>query len=81
MPSVLTIAADTAKYIKVGGNESTITVNVTSTFLLALLLIPKLQESGKINAVTPTLTVVTSELHFVTPVGIVNELELAAHDN
>ncbi|KAK5157918.1 hypothetical protein LTS14_003841 [Recurvomyces mirabilis] len=48
---------NTSKFVKAGGNESTITVNVTSTFLLALLLLPKLQQSGKVNAVTPTLTI------------------------
>lgn len=34
----------TGKYYNVGGNESTITVNVISTFLMALLLLPKLQQ-------------------------------------
>lgn len=36
----------TGNYYHVGGNESTITVNVISTFLMALLLLPKLQEVG-----------------------------------
>ncbi|KXL50276.1 hypothetical protein M433DRAFT_84226 [Acidomyces richmondensis BFW] len=48
------------------GNESTITVNVVSTFLLALLLMPTLQQSAEKYDITPTLTIVSSELHFVT---------------
>ncbi|MCJ1357020.1 MAG: hypothetical protein MMC33_007016 [Icmadophila ericetorum] len=46
-------------------DESTITTNVVSTFLLALLLLPKLQETAtKFNTVTH-LPIVTSEMHFV----------------
>ncbi|RMZ17494.1 hypothetical protein D0860_00385 [Hortaea werneckii] len=58
--------ADTPDFTTVAGNESTITVNVVSTFLLALLLLPKLQESGNRFNTIPTLTVVSSEMHFVT---------------
>ena len=44
-------------------NERTLTVNVVSTFLLALLLLPKLKEtSAKFNT-RPTLTVVSSDTH------------------
>ncbi|KAK3065691.1 hypothetical protein LTR53_018139 [Teratosphaeriaceae sp. CCFEE 6253] len=59
---------NTQKFLEVGGNESTITVNVVSTFLLALLLLPKLQETAKIHATTPNLTIVSSEVHFLSPV-------------
>lgn len=44
-------------------NESTITTNVVSTFLLGLLLLPKLRESGKTFNTIPVLTVVSSEVH------------------
>ncbi|KAI9883361.1 MAG: hypothetical protein M1823_004873 [Watsoniomyces obsoletus] len=44
-------------------NESTVTVNVISTFLLALLLLPKLRETAKSFKVTPRLVVVSSEVH------------------
>lgn len=44
-------------------NESTITVNVVSTFLLALLLLPKLRESSRILGTAPRLTIVTSSVH------------------
>ncbi|KAI4128640.1 MAG: hypothetical protein LQ347_004096 [Umbilicaria vellea] len=47
-------------------NESTITTNVVSTFLLALMILPKLRETAiKFNA-TPHLVIVSSEVHFFT---------------
>ena len=47
-------------------DELTITTNVVSTFLLGLLLLPKLQEmSSKFN-VLPRLVVVSSDMHFMT---------------
>ncbi|KAF2161692.1 hypothetical protein M409DRAFT_69511 [Zasmidium cellare ATCC 36951] len=58
----------TSEYKFVGGNESTITVNVVSTFLLALLMLPKLQETGRKFNITPNLTIVSSEVHNFTPV-------------
>nr|POE77844.1 short chain dehydrogenase sol3 [Quercus suber] len=57
----------TAEYKFVAGNESTITVNVVSTFLLALLVIPKLRTDGHKFGFTPTLTIVSSEVHGFTP--------------
>ncbi|KAK0250183.1 hypothetical protein LTS09_014609 [Friedmanniomyces endolithicus] len=57
---------NTSKFVEVGGNESTITVNVVSTFLLALLILPKLQETAKLQGTTPNLTIVSSEVHFFT---------------
>jgi NAD(P)-dependent dehydrogenase (short-subunit alcohol dehydrogenase family) len=54
----------TDKFSMVAGNEATITVNVVSTFLLALLLLPKLRAVGKKYGFTPTLTVVSSEVQF-----------------
>lgn len=53
----------TQKFAIVGGFESTITVNVVSTMLLALLLLPKLKAVGKEFGITPTLTIVSSEVH------------------
>ena len=46
-----------------------VTVNVVSTFLLALLILPKLQETAQVYNIVPNLCVVSSELHFVTAVG------------
>ena len=53
------------KFSMMEDNESTITVNVVSTFLLALLLLPKMRETSKTFGVLPRLTVVTSEVHFI----------------
>lgn len=41
-----------------------------STFLLALLMLPILQQSGRRHNITPTLTIVASEVQAVTPVGL-----------
>jgi len=59
----------TMTYTEVAGNESTITVNVVSTFLLALLVLPKLQETAKLYNVVPTLTIISSDVHYFTSVG------------
>lgn len=45
------------------GYERTITVNVISTFLLALLLLPKLKSTARQFNVEPRLTIVSSEIH------------------
>jgi len=55
----------TTKWVVTEGHESTITTNVISTFLLALLLLPKLRETAVKFAVHPRLTIVSSEMHFV----------------
>lgn len=44
-------------------NEATITTNVVSTFLMALLLLPKMRETASRFNVTPHLSVVSSEVH------------------
>lgn len=55
------VAVTEASYAE--GHELTITVNVINTFLLALLLIPKLESSGKQFNIRPRLTIVSSEVH------------------
>ena len=48
-------------------DESTITVNVVSTFLLALLVMPKLKETAaRFPSVRPVFSVVSSEMHAYT---------------
>ena len=47
-------------------NEATITTNVVSTFLLALMMLPKLRETASRFNTTPRLVVVSSEVHFYT---------------
>jgi NAD(P)-dependent dehydrogenase (short-subunit alcohol dehydrogenase family) len=44
-------------------DEATITVNVVSTFLLALALLPKLEETARTFSTRPTLTITASEVH------------------
>jgi retinol dehydrogenase-12 len=61
---------NTLTYENVAGNESTITVNVVSTFLLALLVLPKLQETARLYNIVPTLSIVSSDVHYMTSVSI-----------
>lgn len=49
-------------------NESTVTTNVVSTFLLGLLLLPKLKETAKLFNTRPHLTIVSSEVHMFTKI-------------
>ncbi|KAF2230352.1 short-chain dehydrogenase/reductase-like protein, partial [Viridothelium virens] len=53
----------TGSFALVEGNESTLTTNVVSTYLLALLLLPKLKSVGQKYNVRPTVTIVTSDTH------------------
>ena len=46
------------------GMESTITTNVLSTELLAMLLLPKLRETSVKFNVVPRISIVSSDLHF-----------------
>jgi retinol dehydrogenase-12 len=48
---------------KMEGHEAHVTVNVISTFMLALLLLPILRRSAETRKTRPYLTVVTSEVH------------------
>lgn len=47
-------------------DESTITVNVVSTMLLALLILPKLRESAGDGSPVPRLVIVASDRHVMT---------------
>ncbi|EMD87905.1 hypothetical protein COCC4DRAFT_33076 [Bipolaris maydis ATCC 48331] len=53
----------TGKFSRAEGHEAHITVNVISTFLLALLLLPIMRRSAFSTGTTPYLTIVTSEVH------------------
>ena len=53
----------TNKFSMAEKDESTITVNVVSTMLLALLLLPTLRKSAERYGTLPTLTIVSSEVH------------------
>lgn len=56
-------------------NESTLTVNVISTFLLAHLLVPKLKETAQKFNVRPTLTITNSGVHFWTQIPERNKVQ------
>lgn len=56
-------AIATSVFRRAEENESTITVNVVSTFLLALLVLPKLRETSTKFNTTPYLTIVSSGIH------------------
>ncbi|KAI9861852.1 MAG: hypothetical protein M1824_001963 [Vezdaea acicularis] len=53
----------TRNFAVAAGHERTITVNVISTFLLLLLMLPKLKSSAKEFGTKPRLIVVSSEVH------------------
>jgi len=53
-----------AEYSLAEDNETTVTVNVVSTFLLALLLLPKLRESAAEFDIMPRLPIVGSAVRF-----------------
>lgn len=54
----------TYKFSTAEEHERTITVNVISTFLLGLLLLPKLKVTAKeLSSSSPHLTIVTSDVH------------------
>ena len=56
----------TFQFNMVDGNESTMTVNVINTFLLALLLLPKMRETAIKFNVVPRLSLVASFVHYLT---------------
>jgi len=60
---VLNAGVATPHFKLIEGFESTILVNVISTFLLALLILPVLRESAVKYDITPHLTIVASDAH------------------
>lgn len=56
-------------------NEMSVTVNVVSTLLLALLLLPKLRESGRKTGIVPTVSIIGSLVHWFTQFPERNEKE------
>ena len=56
----------TYQFLMMEDNESTITVNVVSTFLPALLMLPKLRDTAIKFNVLPRLVIVASFVHFLT---------------
>ncbi|OAA64508.1 short chain dehydrogenase reductase [Niveomyces insectorum RCEF 264] len=61
------------------GYESTITVNVLSTFLMALLLLPVLRRTAARYNVRPRLTIVSSDAHYFARFVEANEPSIFAN--
>lgn len=55
------------------GNETTVTINVISTFLLAAMLLPKLRESAKRYDINPHLSIVGSVVHAFTQTKAISQ--------
>ena len=52
-----------SKWSLAEGHERTVTVNVISTFYLAMLMLPKLKSSAKEFGIKPRLVIVSSDVH------------------
>ena len=63
---LLNAAVATEQFEMVEGNERTITVNVISSTLLTLLLLPVLRSSAAQWGIVPVIAVVNSEVHAFT---------------
>lgn len=61
--AVLNAGVARAEFELAERDEMDITVNVVNTFMLSLLLLPKLRDTARKCNVRPTLTVVSSEVH------------------
>ncbi|KAJ9657661.1 hypothetical protein H2198_004189 [Neophaeococcomyces mojaviensis] len=59
----LNAGVQTVKFELVEGFERTVTINVISTFLLALAVLPKLRETARRFNIKPRLSIVSSETH------------------
>lgn len=57
------LMSDSLQFSKKAGTELTIAINVIGTFLLALLMLPILQSSGKKHGIVPRLSITSSEVH------------------
>jgi retinol dehydrogenase-12 len=63
------------KFETAEGDEVAITVNVVSTFLLALLLLPHLREGGRKTGIMPIISITGSFVHWLTLFPERNEKE------
>lgn len=62
--AILNAGVDLQEFASSSGYETTLTVNVLSTFLLALLLLPKLRESAAKFSILSRVAIVGSAVHF-----------------
>ncbi|KAI9751182.1 MAG: hypothetical protein M1835_001252, partial [Candelina submexicana] len=63
---ILNAGIATEKFERMEGSESTITVNVISTMLLAMLLLPCLRTSARKWDIEPVISIVSSGVHAYT---------------
>jgi NAD(P)-dependent dehydrogenase (short-subunit alcohol dehydrogenase family) len=56
-------AINTRGYKEAEDNESTLTINVMSTFLLSILLLPLCRKTSRLFSVHPCITIIASDLH------------------
>jgi NAD(P)-dependent dehydrogenase (short-subunit alcohol dehydrogenase family) len=56
-------AIATMRFAMAEDNESTLTVNLISTFLLVLAMLPKMKETAKTSGVTPVVSITSSGAH------------------
>jgi len=64
---VLNAGIQTLKFALAEGDESTLTVNVISTFLLGVLLLPVLERTAKTAGRKTNLSILSSDLLFIAP--------------
>jgi len=64
---LLNAGIDTNVFAMANGDESTMTVNVISPFLLALALLPKLKDTADERGVSPRVTFLDSCIHIFAP--------------
>lgn len=62
--AILNAGVDLQEFTLSSTYETTLTVNVLSTFLLALLLLPKLRETASQYSVLPRIAIVGSAVHY-----------------
>lgn len=62
--AVLNAGVVKGKFETMEQDEATITVNVVCTFLLAMLLLPKMKSTAHTYNTRPTLSIVSSEVHY-----------------
>lgn len=67
----------TTTYSVTEDNEKTITTNVVSTFLLSLLLLPKLRQSSEQFSIVSRIVIPNSALHYIAPL---KELDINGED-
>jgi NAD(P)-dependent dehydrogenase (short-subunit alcohol dehydrogenase family) len=62
--AILNAGVNRSQWEMMGDDESTITVNVVSTFLLALELLPQMKSTAQKFNTRPTLSIVASDVHY-----------------